>query len=339
MSESQPREYDVVLGGTRQAPVDGVVLGGIEGAKQRFASSNENYRILALEELIRYGEEGLDLVIHGLRDSSENVKIKAYKLLRGLSNSKAQRAIKGFNPYQFFQLLQSPKFYSDSGNIILTEDGYLVSCRDAGSGYGVYSNITNQWTGVELIECLAWKVDKNIATTIQGHINSNSTTNKSLSLKQLLVRNLEFGKHYDGYLYSLLICPDGKTLIATGNQPDRLSDTRIDVFNIDTEELIYTVYGHKKSGSGEEPVIAVSGDCKFFATSNMYDKTAIVWELKTGKKLFTLEGHRDIITAIAISPNNTMLATGAQDGAIKIWDLHTGKFIRTLTHSIGCSKN
>ena len=54
MSENpnQPREYDAVLGGKNPPPVDGVVLGGLEGAKQRFASSDENYRLLALSQLL-----------------------------------------------------------------------------------------------------------------------------------------------------------------------------------------------------------------------------------------------------------------------------------------------
>ncbi len=40
MSENQPREFDAVLGGGNQAPVDGVVLGGIEGVKRRWESAN-----------------------------------------------------------------------------------------------------------------------------------------------------------------------------------------------------------------------------------------------------------------------------------------------------------
>ena len=45
MSENQPREYDAVLGGDSQAPVDGVVLGGIEGIKQRLANPDINVKI------------------------------------------------------------------------------------------------------------------------------------------------------------------------------------------------------------------------------------------------------------------------------------------------------
>lgn len=60
---NQPREYDAVLGGQILPPVQGVILGGIEGVKYRFSSSNIEARISALGEALNYGEAGLNLVI------------------------------------------------------------------------------------------------------------------------------------------------------------------------------------------------------------------------------------------------------------------------------------
>ena len=90
MEDKQPKEYDAVLGGQNAAPSDGVVLGGIEGAKQRLVSGDENYRILALSQLINYGQEGLDLVIQALKDSSEKVQLQAYKLLRDIPEARVR---------------------------------------------------------------------------------------------------------------------------------------------------------------------------------------------------------------------------------------------------------
>ncbi|MEH2246993.1 hypothetical protein [Nostoc sp.] len=95
MSENpnQPREYDVVLGGQNPPPVDGVVLGGLEGAKQRFASNDENYRLSALSQLINHRQEGWDLVIQALKDPSQGVQLAAYKLLQDISELKVKQAI------------------------------------------------------------------------------------------------------------------------------------------------------------------------------------------------------------------------------------------------------
>lgn len=68
-----PQEYDATLGGQNPPPIDGAVLGGIKGVKQRFASGNENERINSLSQLIKYRQEGLGLVIQALKDSSNKV--------------------------------------------------------------------------------------------------------------------------------------------------------------------------------------------------------------------------------------------------------------------------
>jgi WD40 repeat protein len=41
-------------------------------------------------------------------------------------------------------------------------------------------------------------------------------------------------------------------------------------------------------------------------------------------------GHRGSITAIAVSPDGTLLASGSRDQSIKIWGRHTGKLIHTI---------
>ena len=92
MENKQPREYDAVLGGQVSPPSDAAVLGGIEGAKQRLVNGDENYRILALSQLINYGNEGLDLVIKALKDSSEKVQLQAYKLLRDIPEAKVRES-------------------------------------------------------------------------------------------------------------------------------------------------------------------------------------------------------------------------------------------------------
>lgn len=49
----------------------------------------------------------------------------------------------------------------------------------------------------------------------------------------------------------------------------------------------------------------------------------------------TLTGHSDQITSVAISPDGQTLVSGCADKTIKVWNLTTGKVIRTLTENIG----
>ena len=46
-----------------------------------------------------------------------------------------------------------------------------------------------------------------------------------------------------------------------------------------------------------------------------------VWEVASGKRLATLRGHPTDIQDLAISPDNSLLASASYDGSILLWDL------------------
>jgi hypothetical protein len=101
----QPREYDAVLGGHNLAPAGSLVLGGIEGVKNRLSSAVEEQRIAALQDAIKYGEAGLDLVIQALQDESEQVEKAAYRLLRERVEPRVKQILQGYNPWRLFEYL------------------------------------------------------------------------------------------------------------------------------------------------------------------------------------------------------------------------------------------
>ncbi len=70
--ENKPREYDLVLGGNNPLPVDGLVLGGIEGVKKRLESNNIEIVKAALTDAIKYGKEGEDLLFEIIETKNHN---------------------------------------------------------------------------------------------------------------------------------------------------------------------------------------------------------------------------------------------------------------------------
>ena len=52
--------------------------------------------------------------------------------------------------------------------------------------------------------------------------------------------------------------------------------------------------------------------------------TATVWDVSTGKELFELKGHGDVVLGVAFSPDGNRLASGSRDNTVKIWNCVLG---------------
>merc|ERR1711988_411569 len=71
-----------------------------------------------------------------------------------------------------------------------------------------------------------------------------------------------------------------------------------------------------------------SGD-RFITGS--YDRTCKVWNTLTGEELLTLEGHKNVVYAIAFNnPYGDKIVTGSFDKTAKLWNSETGELYHTL---------
>ncbi len=80
------------------------------------------------------------------------------------------------------------------------------------------------------------------------------------------------------------------------------------------------------STEGNTPVAAV---IKSKSTAKVSD-ALVVWAADTGQELFTLDGHTDIVSSVAFSPDGKRIASASGDRTVKMWDAATGQQMLSL---------
>lgn len=70
--------------------------------------------------------------------------------------------------------------------------------------------------------------------------------------------------------------------------------------------------------------VAMHNDSSIVATGSK-DKSAKLWDLKTGREIRSFLGHDATVSALAFSPDGKTLITGSRDNTVKGWDVLSGK--------------
>lgn len=83
------------------------------------------------------------------------------------------------------------------------------------------------------------------------------------------------------------------------------------------------------SHTGRISAWEISPNNKMLVTAS-FDNKAIVWDVKTGKKLVELIGHLDAVKSALFTLDNESIITSSNDKSIKIWNIKSGKVINTL---------
>lgn len=138
----------------------------------------------------------------------------------------------------------------------------------------------------------------------------------------------------DAGITSVALSPDGK-LVAAGSL-----DTMVRVWNVTTGQQLERLKGHKDSVYS----VAFSPDGKSLVSGSL-DRTLRVWDLSATKRAVessmpgskegvekglgtcqsTLNGHKDYVLSVAISPDGQWVVSGSKDRSIQFWNIASGQ--------------
>ena len=123
-----------------------------------------------------------------------------------------------------------------------------------------------------------------------------------------------------GEISSVAFSPDGKYL-ALGS-----AGGVIELLDVKTGEKIWRTRAHIAMVSS----VAFSPDGKYLASGSFSESTIKLLDAKTGEEIRVLSDHRSHVNSVAFSRDGKYLASGSEDKTIKLWNMATGEFVRTL---------
>ena len=80
--------------------------------------------------------------------------------------------------------------------------------------------------------------------------------------------------------------------------------------------------------------VSLSDDGSRLATGSQ-DKTARLWDVRTGASLQEFKGHTGIVTSVAPSADGSRLVTGSFDKTARLWDVRTGASLQEFKGHTG----
>ena len=111
-------------------------------------------------------------------------------------------------------------------------------------------------------------------------------------------------------VYSVTFSPDSRILASAGYQG------RIKLWNVANQELLGTL---KNPGTAFTVDFSIDGK----ALASTGHKTVSLWSVESGEKIVSLTGHTDWVRAAAFSPDGVTLASGGDDGTVRIQNVET----------------
>jgi WD40 repeat protein/serine/threonine protein kinase len=125
-----------------------------------------------------------------------------------------------------------------------------------------------------------------------------------------------------GHAYDVAFSPDNRHVAACG-------DNKVIVWDLRTDQK--TDYpGHDLDVNR----VVYSPDGARLATASS-DQTVGIWDVRTGRRLLTLEGHQDDVADVAFSPDGKHVASASADRTARVWDATTGAGVGHVSGGTG----
>ena len=201
--------------------------------------------------------------------------------------------------------------YSDDGTAILT------ASKDATVKIWTASSATLKRT-IEMDDGPATAMAVSSNRLLTGHANGNVVLWDWERAERIAAY-----KRNDAEIWSVAFLGNSQRFAAAGH------DWKIAVWDATTTSGPFGVLDAHDSAvqslafgmAGSKPVLA----------SGSADKTMKIWNLETLDRVRTYRGHKDYVTAVALSSGGKDVASASLDGKVRIWSARSNRLTRSLS--------
>lgn len=149
----------------------------------------------------------------------------------------------------------------------------------------------------------------------------------SCNFTESILWDIQTGSKLRSYPQNCALSPDGKTVFAPHYDKEKNQ----------IGQFLDVVTGKTKAICCQEGARNCYTQAYCFDSSSQYlvtghgdyqtfeDSTVRIWEVKTGRFIRELTGHKQYVMTVAISPSGDLIASGDGSGTVILWDMKTGE--------------